>query len=328
MPSSWQVWDFFQAYPKGALEGFEGLVLLEAFDALSLRLMKDHLVPGGERRPRLVMGGELPPRWVEDEFLTLGLFGNTDSFIVNHPDEASVTLKDELLRSDLQLQGRVLVLAFTAETAFLKKALKVAPHAQHLKLEAPRFWEIGKLVDFLASYFRLPLAVDAKQYLLEAVENDFASLYATFRLIKLNFPESSPVTFAQVRDLVAVDRLDQFALARELGKKAWPQFFERLLSIEHDFERYRQLFLFLQSHLAKLADPSYLAGKNRLSKYDQEIQTLGRHWRVRDASDCLRTLQRWEIASKLRDPLLLTELRQSHLRALRGDWSPAPVSKV
>jgi len=322
MHSKWQIWDFFQSYPRGALSSLEGLVLLEAFDSLSLRLMKDHLVAGAEHKPRLVMGGELSASWVEDEFLTLGLFGNTDSFIVNHPDEASALLKEELLRSDLMLQGRVLVLAFTSESAFLKKALKAAPHATHLKLEAPRFWETAKLVDFLANYFRLPLAFEAKQYLLEAVENDFAPLYSSFRLIKLNFPEASQVTLEQVRELVAVDRLDQFALARELGKKAWPQFFERLLSIEHDFDRYRQLFLFLQSHLAKLADPSYLAAKNRLSKYDQEIQTLGRNWQVREASDCLRTLQRWEIASKAKDPLLLTELRQSHLLALRGAWAP------
>ena len=327
MHSKWQLWDFFQSYPKGSWSSLTGRVALQAFDPLALRLMKDHLLAGVTERPKQVVGNEVQASWIEDQFLSLGLFGNTESWIINTPDEAPIAARDILLRDDLLLEGRALALAFHSDTAYLKKFLKLE-NVTHIQLEAPRFWETAKLVDFLCTFFRLPLGHDSKNYLVEAIENEFMPLFDACRLIKLNHPEKNSITLKEVQDLIGVDRLDQFALARDMGKKAWEPFFKRLLSIEEDFDRYRGLFSFLQGHLLKLADVSYLKDKARLTKYDQEIQTLARGWNQIEVRDLLQQLQTWEIASKSKDSFLLTELRQAHLQSHRNGWKPSTLSKI
>lgn len=297
-----------------------GKVVLQGFDPLALRLMKDHLLLGVDKgsRPILLDGPELKLEWLEEQFLMLGLFGNSESYVINRPDEASAAVKEFLLRDDLLLEGRVLAFALQSESSWAKKLLK-QPNVSHVQIEAPRFWETAKLVDFLCSHHALPLRHDAKAYLLQSVEPEFMPLYDACRLIKLNYPSASEVTLAQVQEVVGVDRLDQFALATEMGKKAWKPFFNRLLEVEYDPTRLIQVFAFLQGHLLRLADPSYLQSKARLSQYDKEIQALGKIWRPREVRETLKRLQSWEIAAKSKDPLLVSWLRQARLRVLKGE---------
>jgi DNA polymerase III delta subunit len=321
MLSKWQLWDFFQSYPKSSWPTLKGRVILQAFDPLAARLMRDHLLHGlnSESKPRQISGSDVTISWIEDQFLSLGLFGNAESWLINSPDDMSAAVKEKILEADLMLDGRSLGFLFHSDSAYLKKILK-SQGLSHVQIEAPRFWESAKLVDFLTTFFQLPLRFEAKQYLLQAVENEFMPLFDAFRLIKLNFPESRDVTLSNVQELIGVDRLDQFALATDMGKKSWKTFFERLLSIEPDFERWRGIFSFLQGHLIRIADPSYLGAKSRLSKYDQEIQTLARGWRPQEVTDMLTRLQDWEIACKSKDPYLHTQLRQALLESHQGSW--------
>jgi len=319
MHSKWQVWDFFNSFPAGSWSTLQGKVVLQAFDPLALRLMKEHLLEGVETtaRPVQVSGGDLRTEWVEEQFVMLGLFGNTESYIVNTPEESPAPVKDLFLRDDLMLDNRVLAFATMSEGPMIKKILKQA-NVHHVQIEAPRFWESAKLLDFVCSHLHLPLKHEAKQYLLQAIEPEFMDLYDACRLIKLNFPAAKEIGLQDVRDLVGVERMDQFALATELGKKAWRPFFDRLLEIEYDPARLIQIFSFLQGHLLRLADPSYLQGKARLSQYDKEIQGLAKIWRPRELRETFRRFQSWEIAAKTKDPLLLSKLRQARLKVLQG----------
>lgn len=319
MRSKWQIWDFFPSFPKGGWSQLRGPVVMQAFDPLALSLMKEHLVYGLSEleRPKRVSGPELKPDWVENEFFSLGFFGNDTSYIVNLPEEIPVASKEMLLRPEMDLGSRALVFATQSETPFIKKLLKAG--AGLVQIEAPRFWETGKLLDFLCGFHQLPLSYEAKQYLLQAVEPEFTPLFDACRLIKLNHSDATEVALSQVMALVSSDRLDQFALATEMGKKAWWPFFERLLAVETDYDRLRQVFSFLQGHLLRLADPSYLKDKARLSNYDKEIQALAKSWRPQDVRDFLVRLQTWEIAAKKADPLLLAHLRVARLKVLRGE---------
>lgn len=318
MHSKWQIWDFFSSFPVGGLSSLQGKVVVQAFEPLALRMMKDHLLEGLEARPTQITGNEVTLEWAEDQFLSLGLFGNSESFLINRPDEMPAASKEFFLRDDLILDGRFVAFAFHADSAYCKKLLKAA-EMNHVQIEAPRFWESAKLLDFLCGHLRLPLKLEAKQYLLEAVEPEFMDLHDACRLIKLNYPEATEVKLAQVQELVGHERLDQFALATELGKKSWKAFFDRLLEVEHEPTRLVQVFAFLQGHLLRIADPSYLQGKARLSQYDKEIQTLSKLWRPAEVRQTLRRLQGWEIGAKSKDPLLLSELRLARLKVLKGE---------
>jgi hypothetical protein len=318
MHSKWQVWDFFQTYPKGSFAELNGKIILQAFDSLSLRMMKDHLVASLEDRPKYLVANEISLSWLENEFLNLGFFANDTSYIVNNPDELNAAAKEFFLNSDYDLSSRRIAFAFHQDTAFLKKMLKT--QVTHIQIESPRFYEMDKLIDFLSKYFRLPLDFASKKFLLDAVENEFSALFDTFRLVKLNFPEKPIVNLEDVKSLVGQERLDQFSLATQLSKKNFSIFFEKLLSVPFDYERYRLLFSFLQSHMIKICDPSYLKGKPRLTNYDKEILSLNKIWTLPEIKTLLLQLQEWEIDCKKKEMFLLTKLRQSQLLALKNAW--------
>lgn len=322
MHSKWQVSDFFSSFPAGGWSSLQGRAVLLGFDPLSLRLLKEHILQGVSQRPLHIAGSDIKADWVDDQFRSLGLFGNTDSWVIHSPDDAPAAVKEMLLQDDLMLDGRTLAFAAHSESPFIKKLLKKTDTSL-VQIEAPRFWETAKLLDFLCSFHHLPLRNDAKQYLLQAVENEFMDLFDACRLIKLNYPESKEVSRPQVEELIGVERLDQFALASDMAKKAWKPFFDRLLSVEGDPERMRQVFGFLQGHLLRLADPSYLKDKARLSQYDKEIQAMGKIWRPNEVKETLRRFTGWELMARTKDPMLLTRLRQARLKVLKGENTPS-----
>lgn len=321
MHSKWQIWDFFQSYPRGSFRDLSGIVILQSFDPLSLRLMKDHLLylTPDEFKPKYLAGNEVQISWLEDEFLSLSLFGNTTSFIVGQPDDMSSSVKDFILETDLTVEGRVFGFAFYSDSAFLKKLVKKKID-HHIQIESPRFWETDKLLDFLGRYFQLPLSYEAKKYIVQSIEHELMPMFDVYRLIKLNYPDKKEVSFKDIENLVSLERLDQFALATELGKKKYAHFFERLLSVDFDFDRSRMIFSFLQGHFLKMADTSYLNGKNRLTQYDKEILALAKGWSSFEIRDLLQKLQLWEMQSKMKDSFLETELRQAHLLSIKGSW--------
>jgi DNA polymerase III delta subunit len=320
MHSKWQLWDFLQSYPKGSFNDLKGKIVLQAFEPLALRLMKDHLLAGVEDKPKHLAGSDLTLNWLEDEFQSLGLFGNTTSYIINNPDEMNSACKDFLLRDDLLLEDRRLAFAFYSDSPYLKKMMKTT--VSSVVLEAPRFWEMDKLIDFLSRFFRLPLDLEAKKLIMQAVEHELSSLYDVFRLIKLNYPEKASIGVKDVEGLIDQERLDQFALATDLAKKKYSAFFDRLLSVNFDFERLRFILSFLQGHFVRVADPSYLEGKARLSQYDKEILALSQGWTREEIKHLLLLLQNWEMDCKMKNSNLQSELRQAYLQSLKGAWKP------
>ncbi len=320
MHSKWQIWDFFQSYPKGSFNDLKGKIVLQAFEPLALRLMKDHLLAGVEEKPKHLAGSDITLSWLEDEFQSLGLFGNTTSYIINNPDDMNQACKDFLLRDDLILDERRLAFAFYSDSPYLKKIMKTT--VASVVLEAPRFWEMEKLIDFLSRFFRLPLDFEAKKLITQAVEHELSSLYDVFRLIKLNYPEKTSIGLNDVKELIDQERLDQFALATDLAKKKYSAFFDRLLSVSFDFDRLRFILSFLQGHFVRVADPSYLDGKARLSQYDKEILALARGWQLEEVKQLLLLLQAWEMDCKMKNSNLQTELRQAYLQSLKGAWKP------
>jgi hypothetical protein len=163
------------------------------------------------------------------------------------------------------------VLAFETENQTWKKLIK-ENRIPTLVIEAPRFWEINKLLDFVGSYLRLPLSFESKNWILDSIENDLSSFYNTCTVLKLNYPESREIKIDEVKSLFTLDRLDQFSMASSFARKKFDVFFDRLTQLEGDFEKMRQFFNFMQSHLIKMADTSYLSKKPRLTQYDKDLQ--------------------------------------------------------
>jgi hypothetical protein len=315
MHTKWQIWDFFSSFKKDYLLSFQGVLALNTFDPICLKMAKDYLLKGAfERTIHHKIAVEVNRNWIEEEFQTLSLFGGADCFFIHQAQD----LKSDILEllSSLELSDRFVVLCYESENANWKKLLKDGK-IPTLVIESPRFWELNKLLDFVTAYYRLPLSYEAKSWILDSLENDLSTFYNTAALLKLNFPESREVTLAEVKSLFTLDRLDQFAMASIFARRKFADFFDRLVQLEGDFEKMRSFFNFMQGHLTKLADTSYLDGKHRLSNYDKDLQNTQKLWKDHEIVREIERFNQWEILSKRKDSLLWNELRQTHLRVLQ-----------
>ena len=313
MHSKWQLWDFFNSVKRDYLAEKSGVIALSTFDPICLKLVKDYLMRGaGERTVHYKMAPEVSRDWIEEEFQSLSLFGALESFFIHQAQD----LKAEQLESlaNLDLSDRFVILSFESENAAYKKLLKEGK-IDFLQIEAPKFWEPHKLLDFVTTYLRLPLTYDSKTWILDSLENNLSSFYHASCLLKLNHPEAKEVGLPQVKALLETERLDQFVLASLFARKKKTEFFSKLLHFESDFDRMRGLFNFLQSHLIKIMDPSYLDNKPRLSGYDKDIQSASKLWKTDDLKVAVESFNRWELMSKKKDALLWHELKANYLRS-------------
>ncbi len=311
MHSNWQICDFFSSYKKDFLIEYEGILALNTFDPLCLKMVKDFLMRGaGERIVHYKMGDEVTAGWVEEEFQALSLFGNTESFFIHEAQDLKSDLAEKIFALDLT--GRCLILSFESENASWKKLLKNIKITS-ITIDEPRFRDFHKLLDFVCAYLRLPLSYEAKLWMLDSIENDLPSFYNSCCLLKLNFPDAREVSIADVKGLLTLEKLDQFALATLLGRKKGQQFFEKIIQLDADFERMRGLFTFMQGHLIKMLDPSYLTKKSYTTQYDKEIQSVSKLWKKEELEREVERFNRWELMCKKKDFLLWHELREASL---------------
>jgi hypothetical protein len=313
MHSKWQIWDFFSSYRRDTLKSFEGILALNTFEPTCLKLVKDYLLRDlNERIIHYKMASDVTKSWIEEEFQTLSLFGNLDCFFIHEAHELSSDIIDHL--GKLNLEGRFIILSFENEQSGWKRVLKDSKFTT-LLIESPRFREYNKLLDFVCSYLRLPLSFETKNWILDSLENDLGSFYNAAFLLKLNFPEAREVGLNQVKEILTLDKLDRFQLASHFSRRKLEHFFDRLVELEGDFEKMRGFFMFLQSHLVKMLDPTYASKKPSLTQYDKEIQSTSRIWKTDELLEHLRLFNHWEILCKKKDDKLWTEIKKERLRA-------------
>lgn len=311
--SKWQIWDFFSSVKPDYLESHDGIVALSTFDPVCLKMAKDYLLRGVTSRNVLYkMAAEVSRGWIEEEFQTLSLFGTQDSFFIHQAQDLKADII-ELLGS-LDLQGRFVLLSFESENAGWKSLLK-NEGVNALQVEPPKFWEPNKLLDFVCNYLRLPLSYEAKGWILDTQENNLGTFYNSLGLVKLNHPDAREVGIREVQELLLVEKLDQFALASLFCRKKRLEFFQKVIQLQGDFDKMRGLFQFMQSHLIKVLDPSYLAQKPRLTQYDKDIQSTARLWKAEELLSAISEFNHWEILSKKKESLLWVELKEAFLRS-------------
>ena len=211
MHSKWQIWDFFSTFQRNYLASYNGLLALNTFDPLCLKMMKDFLVKGAEGRTiHHKLANEVTHNWIEEEFQTLSLFSAADCYFIHLAQDLKGDILDHLTKLDLN--DRFVILSYESEGVGWKKLIKDGAIGT-LVIEPPRFWELNKLLDFVANYLRLPLAYESKTWILDALENNLSVFYNTCTVLKLNFPEAKEVSAADVKSLFTLDKLDQFAMA-------------------------------------------------------------------------------------------------------------------
>jgi hypothetical protein len=320
MLSNWQVWDFFQNHSSVIQQGQFGLYACYAFDPYINKLLKDsidaHSIEGGITT---LMADDITTQWIEDNFMSLGLFGNSDSFIIQNAQKLSKDCQKLLAQkaSELILDGRYFILFFNEDSEFFKSFAK-SDQVKAFKLETPKFWDMNKLLDFLATKLKVRLSYQAKQIILDKVENSCKDFVNILKALQINFGVSE-VTPQMLEQLLVASRLDKFQLASLYSIKKKKQFFKTVLEIDATADMLRDLFYFMQGHFLKIYDPSYMDKKKNISKYDKKILSYAQSWSKEELLRDIDIFRELEQDSKLKRPNAANNLKRQYLMAMTAE---------
>lgn len=312
MFSKWFPWDFVKNNPTTIEEQHKGVIVLWSFDPFVEKMLLSR-IPKHQFSEGLVTitGNDFTVDWIEENLNTMDMFAGNTSYQILLADQIPQKTRTWLLENQLDLGDRRLIFCFRSDSTFLKSLEKNVPGI-YLKVEAPRFWENGKLLTFLADQLGIRLVYDVHAYLLEAVPNTVGDFVNALKTIGLNCP--GQIDLKTVRELIQPGRIDQFKLASMLAGKKRVAFFKDLVEIDSNFDDLRSLFSFMQGHLLKLLDPSYIKKKSRPSKYDQEIMAHSRLWSKTELLCEMKTMGELEILAKKKTNQLKRRLEQEYLK--------------
>lgn len=310
MSSSSFPWEFHQAYPNLLKKDQTGLYAFSCYDPYLERIFLN-TIPGnfleGEAW-KVLSGPELTVQWLEDNLATLDFFSVSQSYKVLMSEQMSGPVKDFLLNEDIDWGERYFLLTFGKEDKFFSN-LEKKKKATVLKVKEPRFWEMGKLMKFLCEQTSVPLSYQIQNYILEVVPNEPGPLLVALKKLALLGGNLRSLTPQKVDELLGHERVNQFELARLWGEKRHTDFYKSLLELSHDYDGLMSFFRFLQGHILKVVDPSYMKSKAKPSKYDRQIESCARMWSAAQLRDELRFFGECEILAKSKSRDLINQLR-------------------
>lgn len=315
MRSNWTPWDLVKARPQVLDSNQQGIVAIHSFDPYIEKIFLKRIPQKGQLIP--VLGSELTLEWIDRNLSTMDLFGAGESYLVMCAEDLPNGTKELLLQNQLVIDGRLIVFLFSKSGVFFDKWSKNG-QGEFIKIEAPKFWDSRKLLDFLARELSVNLPYDLSSMLLETLNTDDSSeLYHFLEMLKVYSEIDVPPSCTMAQDLLGNKKLDQFRLSSLFCQKRWEQFWPPLAEEEYTFDQLRSLFFFMSSHLFKVYDPSYAQGKGKLSKYDQEILAYSKKWDRKELLRYIRLFSQLEQRCKARDEGVIQDIRLAYLSSQR-----------
>jgi len=310
MFSSFFPWEFKSNYPTLLKEGSFGLYAFSCYDPflekIFLNSVPEHFLDGGKWS--VVNAQEITVNWLEDNLKTLDFFSSGQSYKVLMSEILSTPVQDFLLNEDIDWGNRYFLLNFIKENKFFDK-LKKKQEVHCYKIKTPNFWENDKLMKFICEQMSLPVSYRIQSYLVEHVPAGVAEyIHILKKLTFLGRPIQS-LSIQDIQQELERDKFDTFLLARLWGSKKHQNFFEKILPFTNDFLEMIKFFGFMQSHILKMVDTSYMASKSRPSKYDREIELHSKIWDELELRDELKFFGKCELLAKQKSSQLRNLLR-------------------
>ena len=318
MHSKWKVWDYVKTRRQGIQNSSPSILVFKTFDPIVFKFVKENFSNDrfSEEKLHIVLGKEVTTQWLDDNFRTMGLFGNQESFLIHFADEMSKEVKDMLLKpEDLLLDNRYLILNYAKSDAFLKN-LQKSDAAEVVEIQPPMFWENDKLLDFVASEQNVLLDYDAKQFILEQTEPEISTYYSLCNQLAVNYPKNKSISLEMVKEYTSKNKMDNFEFATLFGGKKIRAFYDKLIHLDADLNDLRSIFYFLQSHMLKVYDTSYLDSKKTLTKYDKQILSQSKLWKPAELEKVIAYFAKLELGAKRKDTFLIDEVRRDFLRTM------------
>lgn len=319
MHSKWKIWDFFYSRETLLKSGECRVFAFQSFDPFAFRIIKEKYfkVFNESEKPKTMMGKDITLSWLEDNFCSLGLFGNTQSYLILNADQLSKECRELLSNPEkLILNDCYLFLDFEKEDELVKK-LKKSELAEVIKIEAPAFWEYDKLLDFVCSVKKVYLTTEAKLLIIDKLTPEIGSYFNIVTQIEINFPGKMNISDTDIAALVKNTKVDHFELAELFASKKFKYFYDKVLYLESSDDM-RSVFRFMQSHLLKVLDPSFTEKKSKLTKYDRQIMSQSSAWQKKSLEKAIVYFSELELLAKTKNPLIKARLQRDKLRTEIG----------
>lgn len=303
-------WEFSQAFPFLINKDKPGLYVFSCYDPFLEKIFLNSIPKSALEGDgwKVLAGSEVGISWLEDNLSALDFFSSSQSFKVLLSEDIPAKAKEFILKADVDWSERYFLLTFSKEDKFFD-ALKKKKEATVLKVKEPPFWDMPKLVKFLCEQTGVNLSYKLQNYLLEIVPNEPGALIVALKKLMLLGGPPQSLTPDKVLEILGQERLNKFELARLWSEKQHRDFYKTLLELIHDFNGLREFFSFLQGHIVKMVDPSYIDDKARPSKYDRQIESSCRMWSKAELRDEMRFFGECEILAKSRSRDLQQALR-------------------
>ena len=300
------LWDFFSKHPTIIDIKKPGLYSFLNTDPFIERMILDRLKQTNLHFT-LYSGNEISFDFIEEQFINLSFFSSTEHIKIVNAENIPQNLLTKLLEITNNIDDRFLLLFFSKTTKTISEFLK---HESNIafEIEQARFWEGAKLWQFCCKMRGLEVRSDVTRYILESIEHTTEHFMWAIDIITLA-KEEKPITINDLKEIIKRERFDNFLLAAKFQEKPHLFFQEVLKKEDLDFEWFRSIFSFMQSHLVKVLNPDDLRKKNKLSQYDQAILEMSEQWSRQNVILFIQFFSECEILAKSHDPQLLNKLR-------------------
>ena len=310
MFSSFLPWELKTNFPHLLEEGAFGLHAMSCYDPylekLFLNSVPKHFLADGAWS--VLDPQDIGSSWVEENLLTQDFFSSHQSYKIILAEDLSSSVVEQLQNPKIDWDGRFFLLCFQKENKAYEQ-LKKNSEVHTIKVKEPRFWESGKLLKFLCEQTGVFIPYDVQNYIVDSVVNEPGMFLHVLKKLALLGSDPKSLKVSDVKEHINVGKIDQFELARLFGEKKNREFFLKLLEVSEDFIGMLVFFKFLQGHIIKLLDTSYIAQKARPSKYDKQIEGHARLWKEAELKDELRFFSQLEILAKSKSQKLRDKIK-------------------
>lgn len=313
MPSNkWKIWDFFKSFAKHIDNGPLNSILCK--DALVLQEVKSELLKIYGKRDdfKVVFGEDLSLEWWEDNFLSLSLFGNSESYIILNAHFLKNDCIELLSREDLLLEGRKVFFLFEAEGEFYKKLSKIKNIHVNI-IEEARHWEGRELLNFWCFQLSTPLSYEAKNTALNLLNHESLDFLNLLRIMQVNFSSEKEISERMLMEVITPTRFNKFELAELFSARKFKEFYHKVIELKLSTKETEELASFLQVHLIKLFDTSLIHNKNYLTKYDKNLIAHSRLWSQDRLQNAVRYFEELVYRARKQDPFLDHEFKNKYL---------------
>lgn len=320
MLSKYKIWEYSKLGDYAG-QGPGKLLAYKCYDSFAFKYIKKSFNKAllAEQKFFVWLGSEVSKEWVENQFLSLNLFGNTESILIQNAEDIAEDVQLLLLEvDDLLLDNRFLILSFNRDCPFWKALIKKKDEKLlTMEIIPPAFWEDTNLLSYVSSYFNISLSRDVFDYIIEHVPCELEKYTHILEQLCLKPNHLNHFTVSDVVSLIGVEKLDQFAILELFATKKMSFFYKKVIHLLESGQDLSSLLYLIQSHFIKLYDLSFLESKNKLSKYDRGLQSQSRIWNKCDIEKVMNYIGELIILSKTNNGQLEQKLKSDYLKLVK-----------